>query len=181
MKGIATHNSATGERAKWYSRFLAPFAKTQSKTIAEQYDAGCRLFDLRIKLWRDRWVFAHGGYILEVSVKKVMQYLNEKGDARVTLTYEGGTRYKREFEALARILKAKYRNIHYGPVVTKRGKNRLIAPANAGWLDKPIRNAYVVLDGRSWHSLIPFPWLWKKLCYNKPTFDENTYTFVDFL
>jgi hypothetical protein len=47
---IATHNSATGEKpANILSWFLIPFCRTQSKTIKEQYEAGCRLFDLRVR------------------------------------------------------------------------------------------------------------------------------------
>ena len=43
MNKIATHNSSTGEKGKGFLSFLVtPFAKTQSKTIKEQYDAGCR-------------------------------------------------------------------------------------------------------------------------------------------
>jgi len=38
---IATHDSATGEKGKGFLSFLvSPFAKTQSKSIQEQYDAG---------------------------------------------------------------------------------------------------------------------------------------------
>ena len=47
---IATHDSATGEKGKGFLSFLvSPFAKTQSKTIKEQYDAGCRSFDMCIE------------------------------------------------------------------------------------------------------------------------------------
>ena len=47
---IATHDSATGERGQGFLSWLVtPFAKTQSKTIKEQYEAGCRMFDIRIK------------------------------------------------------------------------------------------------------------------------------------
>ena len=43
MNKIATHDSATGERGHGLLSWLVtPFAKTQSKTIAEQYAAGCR-------------------------------------------------------------------------------------------------------------------------------------------
>ena len=43
MYKIATHNSATGEKGSGIiSWFGTPFAKTQSKTIAQQYEYGCR-------------------------------------------------------------------------------------------------------------------------------------------
>ena len=34
----------------WYSWILTPFARCQGKTIKKQYEAGCRLFDIRVKL-----------------------------------------------------------------------------------------------------------------------------------
>ena len=47
---IATHNSGTGEKSGgWLSRLFFIFAKCQSKTLVEQYNAGVRLFDLRIR------------------------------------------------------------------------------------------------------------------------------------
>ena len=49
MLKIGTHDSATGEHGNWWSWLFYPFAKTQSKTIKEQYEAGCRLFDIRIR------------------------------------------------------------------------------------------------------------------------------------
>ena len=48
---IATHDSATGEKGKGLLSIIGtPFARTQSKTIKEQYDTGCRMFDIRVKL-----------------------------------------------------------------------------------------------------------------------------------
>ena len=61
MKLIATHDSATGEKGKGILSWLGtPFAKTQSKTIKEQYEAGCRMFDIRVKLIDNEWYCAHG-------------------------------------------------------------------------------------------------------------------------
>ena len=41
MLKIATHDSATGESGRGLlSRLVTPFARTQGKTIREQYDAG---------------------------------------------------------------------------------------------------------------------------------------------
>lgn len=37
------------------------------------------------------------------------------------------------------------------------------------------------LDGSTWHTYIPIPWLWKKIYYNKPKFNSEYYTLVDFL
>lgn len=45
----------------------------------------------------------------------------------------------------------------------------------------PMQEKLVILDGRSWHTYLPIPWLWKKIYYNKPEFNDDYYTNVDFL
>lgn len=61
---IGTHNSMTYLRPqKWYGWFMIPFARCQRKTIVQQWEAGARVFDLRVKF--DRYghsYFAHGLY-----------------------------------------------------------------------------------------------------------------------
>ena len=58
----ATHNSATGEKGTRWSWFVCVFSRTQDKKLTEQWKAGGRYFDLRLK-WskkRKHWVFGHG-------------------------------------------------------------------------------------------------------------------------
>lgn len=66
---IGTHNSMTFLRpAKWYGWFMIPFARCQKKTIIQQWEAGARVFDLRVKF--DRYGnshFAHGLYDCDVN------------------------------------------------------------------------------------------------------------------
>ena len=58
---IATHDSATGEKGKGLLSIIGtPFARTQSKTIEEQYVAECRMFDIRVKLIKGSFKCAHG-------------------------------------------------------------------------------------------------------------------------
>lgn len=58
---LGSHNSITGYPCPWYLRVFNIFAKCQSKTIAEQLDAGVRFFDLRVKAKADGSCrFAHG-------------------------------------------------------------------------------------------------------------------------
>ena len=45
----------------------------------------------------------------------------------------------------------------------------------------PCRQGFLPLDGHSWHTYIPIPWLWSKLYNNHPIFDDNSFTLVDFL
>lgn len=59
---IGTHNSATGEKGKGILSWLVtPFSKTQSKTIEEQYNAGCTMFDIRFKQDKDKVVICKHG------------------------------------------------------------------------------------------------------------------------
>ena len=72
---IATHDSATGERGQGFLSWLVtPFAKTQSKTIKEQYEAGCRMFDIRARYAAGAWRCAHGVW---TSVRDVYSILHE--------------------------------------------------------------------------------------------------------
>lgn len=45
----------------------------------------------------------------------------------------------------------------------------------------PHLNAYKVLNWDTWHTLLPIPWLWKKIYHDKPHFDNKVFSFVDFL
>lgn len=86
---IATHNSATGEvSATWVDALLVPFARCQSKTIREQYEAGCRYFDVRYK-YSDRkgyYVCAHGLWESKRSLRDVIQEIDELGGCYVMVT-----------------------------------------------------------------------------------------------
>ena len=76
MLKIGTHDSATGEKGVWWSLPLSPFAKTQKKTIREQYDAGCRLFDLRIKKVKKKWRMCHGWWFTKRTAESIFEELN---------------------------------------------------------------------------------------------------------
>lgn len=195
MLKIATHNSATGEKPIWYSWILTPFARCQSKTIREQYEAGCRLFDIRIKLVGDKWRMAHGLWYTKRTAEDIIKEINElganqfKGKCRITLTYEGNAEHNDIFISFVSKLKSLYTNIKYGPIAVKYGKDSngikvqydYIAEGDPNWLDKPARSCFLALNGKSWHTYIPIPWLWKKIYYDKPEFNEDIYTYVDFL
>ena len=60
MMKIATHDLATEERGGLLSWLVTPFAWTQGKTIAQQYAAGGRSFDIRVRRRRGEgmWVCA---------------------------------------------------------------------------------------------------------------------------
>ena len=90
---IATHDSATGEASHGLiSLLVIPFARTQNKTIVEQYNAGCRSFDIRVRYSKKRrmWICAHG---LWESVRPAEDIINEINNfpdkCEVCVTYEG--------------------------------------------------------------------------------------------
>ena len=114
MLKIATHESATGEKGMWYCIPLIPFAKTQSKTLQEQYDAGCRLFDIRVKLHRGQWKCAHGIWITKRTAYDIFEQLNTFKGAIVNITYEGDADHSEEFKIFLAAIKAQYTNITYG-------------------------------------------------------------------
>lgn len=187
---IATHNSATGEKSLWYSIPLIPFSRCQSKSIKKQYDAGCRLFDIRVKLKNDKWRCAHGLWYAKRTAEDIIKEINEFGETcHITLTYEGKNEYNDLFLAFVKKIKSLYTNIKYGPVAAKYGpkSNGIIVdydyllPGDPGWLDAPSQSKFLGLDGHSWHTYLPIPWLWKKIYYNKVEFTEDKYTYVDFL
>lgn len=186
MLKIGTHDSVTGEKGMWYCIPLIPFARTQSKTLKEQYEAGCRFFDLRVKLHRGQWKCAHGIWITKRSAFDIISQLNTFKGITVTLTYEGDADHLEEFKEFNSDIKELYTNITWGYTAIKYGKdsNGILTVKydilDAGKTPKH-ENKFLQLDGRSWHTYLPIPWLWKKIYYNKPKFNHKTYTLVDFL
>lgn len=61
---IGTHNSMTYlPPARWYMWFMIPFARCQRAAIEEQWKAGARVFDIRLRFDREgNLSYAHGLY-----------------------------------------------------------------------------------------------------------------------
>ena len=186
---IATHHIATGERGQGFLSWLVtPFAKTQSKTIKEQYEAGCRMFDIRIKLVDNQWKCAHGLWHTERTAKDILTEINNfTENCYVTLTYEGNADNIFEFTTYVNQTQSELQNIHWGGIAIKYGKKAnlfnvmfdYIKPFPTDWPAN--ERAFLPLDGSSWHILLPIPWLWKKLYHNKVEFNDKVYKYVDFL
>ena len=189
MLKIATHDSATGERGQGFlSWLITPFAKTQSKTIKEQYEAGCRMFDIRVKLIDNKWYCAHGIWHTKRNAEDILEEINGFSDTcYVTVTYEGNSDNLFEYTTFVDRIRNKFTNIIWGGIGIKYGKDAnllnvkfdYIQPYPSNWPAN--KRGFIPLDGTSCHILLPIPWLWKKIYYNKPIFDNTIYTFVDFL
>jgi len=187
---IATHDSITGEKSMWYSTLLIPFARTQSKTIQEQYDAGCRMFDLRAKYVSGKWRGAHGWWYSKTGIEDVLKLLNKlsyyvEDPIEIALTYEGKSKNSYKFRDQAKIWRAKYQNLVWANISAKYSDSifkvnyEVLIPAedNARFGTQ----AFLPLDGKHWQTLIPIPWLWKQFYFKHVEFNTKQFQFVDFL
>lgn len=179
MVKIGTHNSATGEKGKgWLSWLVTPFAKCQSKSIREQYNAGCRMFDIRVKWVDGCFRCAHGLWTSERGAYGILDEIDNLGGCIVILTYEGGLseHEQADFVECAKLMKATFPNIIWREVCVKKGW-RCIMPSET----KERNTKDFATKDKSWlFCLLPIPWLWKKFS-KKSEFDENTFKLVDFL
>lgn len=190
MLKISTHDSATGEKpVNLLSFLMIPFARTQSKTLQEQYNAGCRYFDIRARLYKGKFHSGHGLFTTKRTLDDILEQLNNFGDTiYIQLTYEDKfikEDIKQKFYELIERIKNEYKNIKIGPVIAKYIDDDLIID----WVEivsppkdfPALQSKFKALNGRTWHTFIPIPWLWKKIYFNKPEFNEDIFTQVDFL
>lgn len=179
MVKIGTHNSATGEKGKgWLSWLVTPFAKCQSKSIREQYEAGCRMFDIRVKWVEGRLHCAHGLWTSERLAYSILDEIDRMGNCIVILTYEGSLNSYQEknFIESVRLMKATFPNITWREVCVKKGWKCIMFRET-----KEKNTKDFATKDKNWiFCLLPIPWLWKKFS-KKVEFDENTFKLVDFL
>lgn len=173
---IATHNSATGELGHGIISWLVtPFAKCQSKTIKEQYYAGCRYFDIRVRKTKRGWVCAHGLWESKRYFIDILMEISRFCDCYVMITYEGEA--PDDFTQYIDSIVRSFSNIKFTSINTKKPKWKSLRIYNNVGYD----NEYKILDGSSWHTYLPIPWLWKRIYYDNTVFDTDSFTFVDFL
>ena len=192
MEKIATHHSATGEQGKGFLSFIVtPFAKTQSKTIKEQYEAGCRSFDIRVKKDKDGvYICAHGLWTSKRYASDILSEINSfPENCQVCVTYEGCIDNQNDYEAYEYYCdwcKTSFKNITWVKFCIKYNKKSTVKVS----YDVVIQgeknysggiHGFLPLDGSSWHTYIPIPWLWDRIYHRPHTFNEDKFTFVDFL
>lgn len=181
---IATHNSVTGESGKGLLSWLVGlFSKCQCKTLKEQYEAGCRYFDIRVfkdmdGVWRcGHGLWTAGKSLTEIWTEIVLCYT----DAYFSITIEKGG------EAIYKEFKEDFPfSIKYYGEDCKR--LTYIAVKHPQWhvMEEFARNPflktdYEILDANNWRRFIPIPWLWKKLRHDRTKFSYGYFTMVDFL
>lgn len=200
MKKIATHDSATGEKGKGILSIIGtPFARTQSKTIKEQIEAGCRLFDLRIRNTKRGWVCCHGLWQSVKTVDEILKEINSvKGNVYCNITFEDDfvddkTKKVTLYNVLGQFIKSDtteeefmdkidsivktYSHIKFCDIAVKYPMWRVVRRDNS------VRSVskFLALNGTTWHTLLPIPWLWKKIYHDNPEFSDEYFTYVDFL
>lgn len=183
MPKIGTHNSGTGEKGSGLLSWLvAPFSKCQSKTLIEQYKVGCRYFDIRIRfsLANYKYVLSHGLWESKEDAIELLINLDKQAneDYYIAICYEDTNKeanvFKQHIENTLRSALKHAKIVYYA---SKKPKWQVIKE----YMSVPCVQHFKVLDFSSWHTLIPIPWLWKKLYYNKPQFNTEVFKLVDFL
>ena len=205
---LASHNTMSYLKpAKWY---LAPFnfmSKCQSKTIQEQYEAGARLFDLRLVILtddRDFYLepsFAHGLMAYKSpSVDEILSWLNSR-DEKVYVRFlleRPDPKVHNEFRRVCEHYEQTYTNIGFwGHAYDKKTWTPIYT--FKGSLPRPVIDKYAscnqtgatkwkgVLSSKNHSGLLIddlWPWLYAKL-HNKKNRekykDEDVFLLQDFI
>lgn len=189
MLKIATHDSASGEKPiNFISWLMIPFARTQSKTIAQQIESGCRMFDLHARKVNGTYHPSNGSFVIKRTLEDVIRQIDKvRGDVYVSVTYDSKNiteEEMKEFTTWMKKTKVKYANINWGPVAAKyldensEIKWKMLCKADK-WPQQ--ESKFIDVNGKTWHKYLPIPWLWKKIYNNKPQFNKRKYIYVDFL
>lgn len=177
---IATHNSATGEKGRGFlSWLLTPFARCQSKTIREQYEAGCRYFDIRVRLDnRYGFVVAHGPWVCKRCAWDILNEINNFDEpCYVDITYEGESSYDWWY-SMHEEFKKNHPRIKIARMSIKKPSWVTVLQN----IDAPyFENKYIGLSKEHWQHWIPIPWLWDFIYFRNHDFSNDIFTFTDFL
>lgn len=191
---LGSHNSwSFAPKTKWW--FPAFTARCQSKNIQQQYEAGVRLFDLRLQLNRAVWYAAHGYCLFSVNWLNDILWLSHREDkvyVRVFLEYnrkpQGEEVIINEFSDLCMYLEHRFENIRFfGGILKYNGghvhnfKNTDVPQiesrfsSTTTWFKSGNRFLAILDD---W-----WPWLYARF-HNKEAYanhDTNKYLFLDFI
>lgn len=178
MKKIATHNSCTGEKGYGLLSWLVtPFSRCQTKTLTEQYDAGVRYFDIRLRRTDRGVVAAHGLWESSELLLHLLYRLDKhvKETYYLAVCYEGNDRDEALW--LSGWVKG---HLHYARIVytaVKKPEWRVVQYDES----VPCEQAYKRLDFSTWHTLLPLPRWWKRFFFRDVEFNEKRFKMVDFV
>lgn len=152
MKLLGTHNSLSYLPCQWWLRPFAWIGRCQSLHLAEQYQEGVRLFDIRIKYVNGKAVSGHGLMTCNVNIDTVLTFLNTRTDkCIVRLFLENSKRNpEKHFERFANDIekwKESYGNIRFVEGGCRYQYRQLISD------NVSIRHCY----WQKGYTLIPYP------------------------
>ena len=195
---LGTHNSATGEQpADLLSLLGAPVARCQTKTIAQQLEAGVRLFDLRVKPYRhatrynvyyplekiQNCTLGHGlcdyNITLKDAVKKINDFGRENGRQMfVLVTFEGQLQDQHEsFVGDVVRFVAPYKWTTLIEVNVKKPKWAQL------WRNSRsvVRYTSDFAKMQGWRNLAPFPAFWHRFVKYPVQPEGSIYSLRDFV
>lgn len=76
---LGSHNSLSYlPIKKWWQKITSPWTKCQNLTLLEQYNAGVRLFDIRVRIGdSDKILFCHNRTILDLDIESFYKLIEE--------------------------------------------------------------------------------------------------------
>ena len=154
-----------------------PFARCQTKTLREQYDASARMFDLRVKLVNDDWLLAHGLWVSHRTLLGALIEINGFPEVcRVLLTYEGSETDAafRRFCEMTDGIESGFLTTRFVYIAVKKPKWKIVRMIDKR--DCPVQG-FTLING--WRKLLPVPWLWQR--FRKQNVSANKWVLVDFL
>lgn len=176
MLKIATHNSATGESPKdFISWITSPVYRTQTKTIKEQYLAGCRSFDIKINDINGEWHCTNKRFVTKRTAESIIEEINDFFDrCQVNITYEGTD--IDNFKKLVHRWKSKYTNIIYGGIAfNDYGYYQFLELPYEGY-ERPLKR-YTEITNFGTYLIF----LIKLLIRKSPQFNNFQYICIDYL
>lgn len=111
---LGSHNTMSYSKpTKWWLRPFRFMAQCQSKTLEEQFDAGARLFDIRIIYKDGEYKFAHGLMEFTGDVWNALERMNNLGQYVYCRVLKERAGYESEFIKFCIEASLKYRNIRF--------------------------------------------------------------------
>lgn len=180
---------------KWYGWFMIPFARCQRKTIVQQWEAGARVFDLRVKF--DRYghsYFAHGLYDCSahfsladavILIGQLHLYSKEEVYVRLILEDTKAENYQAEyFRIICELMEEEYKqhkHIHFFGGNRKGDWKKLYV--FKGDVPDSLNNQWVssMMDDARWYErFLPFAYAWRCNKRNKEIVKQK-FNLFDFI
>lgn len=85
---LGTHNTLSYNKPQWYFRIFNFIGKCQDLNIYQQYDAGVRYYDIRVKIKNNKVVSGHGLLTYNINIEDILDFLNDQATCKVRIVLE---------------------------------------------------------------------------------------------